>query len=50
MTEAALLEAADLDAVDAEVEARIDRAVAAARSAPRPDPAEVATGVYVSYP
>ena len=50
VTEAALLEAADLDAVDTEVEALNDHAVAAARAAPRPDPAEVATDVYVSYP
>lgn len=43
------LDLADLDAIDAEVEALIDRAVTEARAAPPPDPSEVTTDVYVSY-
>ncbi|QQP92834.1 thiamine pyrophosphate-dependent dehydrogenase E1 component subunit alpha (plasmid) [Skermanella sp. TT6] len=50
VTEAALLDEAQLDAVDAEVAATIDRAVASARAAPKPDPKELLTDVYVSYP
>ncbi len=48
--EAALLDAAELDTVDAEVGTLIDRAVDGARAAPVPDAAEVTTDVYVSYP
>jgi pyruvate dehydrogenase E1 component alpha subunit len=40
---------AELDAVDAEVGALIDRAVAAARAAPRPTAADVTRDVYVNY-
>jgi pyruvate dehydrogenase E1 component alpha subunit len=47
--EAKLLDAKALDEVDAEVAALIDRAVAAARAAPPPDPATVADDVYVAY-
>jgi acetoin:2,6-dichlorophenolindophenol oxidoreductase subunit alpha len=47
--EAALLDAADLDAVEAEVAALIDRAVEAARAAAPPDEAALLTDVYVSY-
>jgi TPP-dependent pyruvate/acetoin dehydrogenase alpha subunit len=50
VTEAALLDVEALDAVDAEVDALVAGAVRAARAAPRPDPREVATDVYVSYP
>ncbi|MFM7784785.1 MAG: thiamine pyrophosphate-dependent enzyme, partial [Gammaproteobacteria bacterium] len=39
----------ELDAVDAEVGALIDRAVAEARAAARPTAAEVTRDVYVSY-
>lgn len=39
----------ELDAVDAEVAALIDRAVSEARSAPRPTPDQVTTDVYISY-
>jgi acetoin:2,6-dichlorophenolindophenol oxidoreductase subunit alpha len=39
---------AELDRVDAAVAAEVDAAVAAARSAPDPDPAELLTDVYVS--
>ena len=49
VSEAALLETAALDAVDAEVAALIDRAIADARAAPPPDPAQLLTDVYVSY-
>lgn len=49
VTEAAVLDHAALDAVDQEVAAVMDHAVRAARAAPRPDPSEVATDVYVSY-
>ncbi|GGW39578.1 acetoin:2,6-dichlorophenolindophenol oxidoreductase subunit alpha [Gemmobacter lanyuensis] len=46
---AALLEGADLDQVEAEVEDQINQAVAAARAAPRPDAAALHTDVYVKY-
>ncbi len=47
--EAGLLDLAELDAIDAEVMALIDRAVADAKAAPPPDPATVADDVYASY-
>src|SRR5438034_957869 len=47
--EAALLEADVLDAVDNEVAALIDRAVASARAAPPPPESELLTDVYVTY-
>lgn len=50
VTEAGLLDAVALDGVDGEIDALIEEAVAAARAAPMPDPAEVATDVYVRYP
>jgi acetoin:2,6-dichlorophenolindophenol oxidoreductase subunit alpha len=49
VTEASLLEHGDLDTINAEVTDLIDHAVASARSAPKPDPADVLTNVYVSY-
>src|SRR5580704_252446 len=49
VSEAALLELDALDAVDAEIAALIDRAVASARAAAPPDPAQLLTDVYVSY-
>ena len=49
VTEAGLLEAEQLDAIDAEVETLIDEAVAEAKAAPRPVPESVLTDVYVSY-
>ena len=49
VTEAGLLEARELDTVDAEIVGLIDQAVAAASAAPRPDPAALLTDVYVSY-
>ncbi|HUB11714.1 MAG TPA: thiamine pyrophosphate-dependent dehydrogenase E1 component subunit alpha [Acetobacteraceae bacterium] len=49
VTEAALLEPAELDAVEAEVAALIDAAVAHARTAELPPPAALLTDVYVSY-
>jgi pyruvate dehydrogenase E1 component alpha subunit len=49
ITEASLLEAYELDTVDAEVAALIDHAVATARAAPPPDPSALLTDVYVSY-
>ena len=48
VTEAALLEASALDAVDGEVAALIDRAVATARAAPLPPESALLTDVYVS--
>ena len=50
VTEAALLEPDALDRIDTDVEASVDRAVIAARAAPRPAAAEVTTDVYASYP
>ena len=47
--EAALLEMAELDAVEGEVAALIDRAVETARAASPPDEAALLTDVYVSY-
>ena len=47
--EAALLDTAALDAVDAEVMALIDEAVDEARAAARPTAADVLTDVYISY-
>ena len=47
--EAGLLDAAALDAVDAEVTALIDRAVETARAAAPPAEADLLTDVYVSY-
>jgi acetoin:2,6-dichlorophenolindophenol oxidoreductase subunit alpha len=47
--EAALLDAADLDAVEKEVLGLIDRAVETARAAPPPDEASLLRDVYVSY-
>lgn len=49
VTEAGLLEAADLDGIDADIRARIDAAAEAALAAPLPDPATLETDVYVSY-
>jgi len=42
--------AADLDAVDKEVLALIDRAVTKAKADPKPEAADLLTDVYVSYP
>lgn len=39
----------ELDGIDAEVDALIEEAVRAARAAPRPTAADVATDVYVNY-
>ncbi len=47
--EAALLDLAAIDAVDAEVAALIERAVATARAAEAPADADLLTDVYVSY-
>ncbi len=49
VSEAGLLDLADLDAIDASVAQEIDIAVAEARAAPPPDPATVAEDVYVDY-
>jgi len=49
VSEAALLEPAELDAVDSEVAALIDRAVATAQAAPVPPESALLTDVYKSY-
>jgi len=49
VTEAGLLEAGQLDEIDAEVSALIDAAVAEAEAAPAPAAAELLTDVYISY-
>jgi TPP-dependent pyruvate/acetoin dehydrogenase alpha subunit len=49
VTEASLLDAADLDKVDGEVQALIDRAVDEARAAPRPTADQLTTDVYITY-
>lgn len=46
---AKLLDTADLDAIDAEIAALIDEAVAEAKRAETPRPEDVLTDVYVSY-
>jgi pyruvate dehydrogenase E1 component alpha subunit len=47
--EAKLLDAKDLDAIDAEVAKLIDEAVAEARAAPKPTAEDVLTDVYIAY-
>ncbi|HHW1672278.1 TPA: thiamine pyrophosphate-dependent dehydrogenase E1 component subunit alpha [Pseudomonas aeruginosa] len=47
---AGLLSASDLDAIDAEVEARIEDAVQRAKNDPKPEPDYLLRDVYVSYP
>ena len=47
--DARLLDMADLDAIDSEVAALIDSAVAASRAAPRPTADDVLSDVYISY-
>ena len=49
VTEAGLLEHAQLDALDAEVAAEIEDSVALAKAGPMPDLAKLLTDVYVSY-
>ena len=49
VTEAGLLEGADLDAIDSEVAGLMERSVEAARKAPRPTPDQLTTDVYISY-
>jgi TPP-dependent pyruvate/acetoin dehydrogenase alpha subunit len=48
-TEAGLVEAGDLEAIDREVKTLIDEAVDEAKAAPDPTPADVLTDVYVAY-
>lgn len=47
---AGLLQAAALDAIDAEVQASIEDAVRRAKSDPKPSPADLLSDVYVAYP
>ena len=49
VTEAALLEPDELDAVDDDVKASIDRAAAHAKAAPMPPASTLTTDVYVRY-
>ena len=49
VTEAGLLEMAELDAIKSEAEALVDGAVAKAKVAPSPTAADLMTDVYVSY-
>jgi len=49
VTEAGLLEGKDIDALDEEVMALIDRAVVEAKAAERPGPEHVVEDVYISY-
>ena len=49
MAETGELSDDEMDAIDQEVEQLIEDAVAAAKAAPRPDPAQVAEDVYINY-
>lgn len=49
VTDSGRLSAGQLEAVDSEVAALIDRSVKQAKAAPKPGPAELLTDVYVSY-
>jgi pyruvate dehydrogenase E1 component alpha subunit len=49
-TRAGLLQAAQLDAIDARVDDLIEDAVRRAKADPKPQPADLLTDVYVSYP
>ena len=49
VTEAGLLDEAELDRIDAEVAAAIDKSVELAKAAPKPSPSDLLTDVYVSY-
>ncbi len=49
MAESGELSSAELDAVDTEVMALIDQAVAEAKAAPRPTPDQVTQDVYINY-
>jgi pyruvate dehydrogenase E1 component alpha subunit len=49
VTEAGLIDAADLEAIDSAVATLIEESVTEAKSAPDPTPADVLTDVYVSY-
>ncbi|MFW5680826.1 MAG: thiamine pyrophosphate-dependent dehydrogenase E1 component subunit alpha [Pseudomonadota bacterium] len=49
VTEAGLLSADDLDAIEADSRAEIERCVVAAKTAPAPDEADLLTDVYVRY-
>lgn len=49
VTEAGIFDAAELDAIDAEVLAQIDAAVTSARAGPRPGPEIMLEDVYLDY-
>lgn len=49
VTEAALLETADLDAIDKKAKDRMERALADAKAAPWPTEADLMTDIYASY-
>jgi len=49
VTEAGLVETADLEAIDSAVATLIEESVTEAKAAPDPTPADVLTDVYVSY-
>ncbi|MBS0318692.1 MAG: ABC transporter substrate-binding protein, partial [Proteobacteria bacterium] len=49
VTEAGVVSQAELDAIDKEVGALIERAVQEAKAAPLPQAADLTTDVYVSY-
>jgi pyruvate dehydrogenase E1 component alpha subunit len=49
VTDGGLVEQSDLDAIDRAVATLIDEAVAEAKAAPDPTPADVLTDVYVTY-
>jgi len=49
VTEAGLIDASELEAIDATVATLIEESVAEAKAAPDPTPGDVLTDVYVSY-
>ena len=48
-TSAGLVKQAELDRIDREVAALVEDSVDKAKSAPRPQPADLLTDVYISY-
>jgi pyruvate dehydrogenase E1 component alpha subunit len=50
VTSGGQIAAAELEAIDADVAARVEQAVQRAQSAPKPTEADLLTNVYAAYP